>query len=625
MKNFVWDFKIFIGPMRSISFENLRRLVSRKKDRNEPSFKRSESFKRISIRKSYLDRGKRRNKLQKTTDINNTDVVAVVVDVQNETKKIIDEIDTSNFIQQQDLVETKIQKNERTIGYDEWLNDVNTPVEKLKEDLDNSRQSIIKPKVIKPPRRTRGNKTPDSITKELGILRLDSSPVFPRCSNVSSVNSTMLLESAEEDLLGQDLSLSMISTEGPPSVSVSLGRVWLDAVPVPFPVHGLSPVNCAVHHSLDSALKERKQSGQSQVARTVSAPEKSRSTIVSKDFSSFGGFSLSTSKITDLKSKRTGLFRKKIVKPSPSVSVDGYFKRTMTTGRSSGRTKIKSSPITVKEIINTNNETSKLNNQVWFIPPEKRSSKKNRQVWQEIRYFTIQEGRTIHETKALDDWSLNISDEFDDQQLLLSGDFNVKQTLSNSIHSSATSTMTSSFLSTSSSKSSGASEGRRQKISDFNEDKIFSEELRGILAQRPIWQPPKDTVASNFFASRQFLNFLAKKTDTPVHQQQHDETKKKYNGGYYRCLSSSESEIEESIDRHNNETGKHFYGDKRRVKVDDCLVQRERPRASKRRPLRRKSQLRRANGVGQPVYLVRKCSSLRKRPSKIDYYCCCWK
>ncbi|XP_034938884.1 disco-interacting protein 2 homolog A isoform X2 [Chelonus insularis] len=591
--------------MRSISFENLRRLVSRKKDRNEPSFKRSESFKRISIRKSYLDRGKRRNKIPKPSESNKNDI-----STKTESKDvIIQETKISKLIIKDDTTE-KIKKSEGTIGYNEWLNDVNGSQEKLKDDVEISVQRNSKPKIVKPPRKSKGNKTPDSITKELGILKLESSPVFSRCSKTNSVDSTCvekILDSAADDPVVHEHSLSLSPAEGPPSVSVSLGRVWLDAIPVPFPSHGLqSPTS--VHHSLDSALKERKQLGQSinQVSRTVSAPEKSR---VSQDFtSSFSsGFSLSISKVRS-QSKKSGFFRKKLVKPSLSVSTDGYFKRTTTrtSRRSSIRKKVASSKIIVN---NFNKHPETRFNDVWFVPPEKRSCRRKRRVWQEIRYFSVEESPSSLETKGRDDWSSNASDTFDDHQLLLSGDFNEKQEL-NSVQSSPSSTLTSSLISTSSSKSSRVSEHRRPKISDFNEDKIFSEELRGILAQRPVWKPAKDAVSSNFFASKQFLSFLAKEPDSIKHQKNVT-----YSGGYYRCLSSSESDGDEKINKKRVEKNEYFPRHEARIRDNDTLIKVEKPRASKRRPLRRKSQLKRSNG--QPVYLVRKCSSLRKRSRDI--------
>ncbi|XP_057325436.1 disco-interacting protein 2 homolog A isoform X3 [Microplitis mediator] len=607
--------------MRSISFENLRRLVSRKKDRNEPSFKRSESFKRISIRKSYLDRGKRRNKQQKSNnDISKSDNTIEIE--QNDSREFIKEIATSKC--NQNIEETKVKKTEGTIGYNEWLNDINGYQEKWKEELEIPVQLISKPKIPKPPRKSNPSKNPDSITKEFGILRLESSPVFMRCSKINSVDSTTRIENISESLednqLTHDLSLSMTTAEGPPSISVSLGRVWLESVPVPFPSpHGLSSSTSVIHHSLDSALKERKQSGQHQVARTVSAPEKSRA-VVSKDCSSLDEISLSVSKVAESKCKKNGFFRKKSSKPSLTTSKEGYFKRSTTHRNSS--IPIRNDDAIIINNVNKSSETSKSNDQMNFVTPEKRSCRKARRVWQEIRYSTVDESPSILEEKKMDDWSSNVSDEFDDHQLLLSGDFNEKRELSNSIHSSFSSMMTSSFLSSSSSKSSRGYEcSSKPKISDFNEDKIFSKELRGVLEQRPIWQSSRFIVSSsNFFASKQFLNFLAKESEVQIKIEPQESVK--YNGSYYHCLSSSESETEQKkqlIDKRKIQVNHkcYFYKNDQEIKQGDYTIKFEKSKPPKRRPLRRKSQLKRANGTRQPVYPVRKCSSLRKKSRDI--------
>ncbi|XP_044588955.1 disco-interacting protein 2 homolog A isoform X6 [Cotesia glomerata] len=606
--------------MRSISFENLRRLVSRKKDRDEPSFKRSESFKRISIRKSYLDRGKRRNKLQKVNnEISKNDNNAVVE--QNDSREIIKEIATSKC--NQNTVQTKIKETEGTIGYNEWLNDINGSQEKWKQESEIPVQRVSKSKIPKPPRKSKPTKTPDSITKELGILRLESSPVFMRCSRINSVESTCIeniSESIDDDQLTPDLSLSMTTGEGPPSISVSLGRVWLDSVPVPFPPHGLSSTTSVVHHSLDSALKERKQPGQHQVARTVSAPEKSR-VVISKDCSSVDEIPLSLLNDAESKCKKNGFFRKKLSKPSLSITKESYFKRTSTSKNSSIHRK-KGDAIVISGV-NKKNNTPISNNLMNFVTPEKRSCRKTRRVWQEIRYFTVDDSPSTLEEKKTDDWSSNVSDEFDDQQLLLSGDFNEKQEISTSIHSSSSSMMTSSFLSSSSSSKSsrGYKCSSKPKISDFNEDKIFSKELRGVLEQRPIWKSSKYIVASsNFFASKQFLSYLAKESELEVKINLQESVK--CNGSYYRCLSSSESETEQKkqlISKRKIQVNDklHVCKNDQETKRNNHTVKLERSKIPKRRPLRRKSQLKRANGSGQPVYLIRKYSSLRKRSRDI--------
>ncbi|XP_043287270.1 disco-interacting protein 2 homolog A isoform X6 [Venturia canescens] len=607
--------------MRPISFENLRRLVGRKKDRNEPSFKRSESFKRISIRKSYLDRGKRRNKVQKTPESNSKDVEdrsRLETEYQKEPLQKLNGTTTSIVIQD-DQEPRKIQKAAGTIGYDEWIHDVNSPQDKIRDDYESPRQALPRVRNSKTPHPTaiQAVKT-GSVTEELAVLRLDSSPVFPRClkSPVVPTVTEIIPESIDESIV-HDVSSPV---EGPPSVSVSLGRVWRDAVPVPFPQQLNS--SGAAHHSLDSGLKERK--AQPTVARTVSAPEKSLSTSKDSSTSSFS-FSLSISRLADLRSNKNGFFRRKAPKPSPSVSSDGYFKRTSAAPRrsSSRRRVTRTSQRKNHPKKMTTKETMRPASPVWFVPPEKRRSKRQRRVWREIRCLTVEEDNNPLAEAKSDDWSSNVSDEFDDQQLLLSGDFNERRDVfrprpapPSSSLGTATSSSACSRISTSSSKSSEGSGCPAPKISDFNEDKLFSEELRvsGILAQRPTWRSSATTPSINYFASAQFLTFLTKNSSLGSLG-----SEKKDNSRHYRCFSSSDSETEDRNDRTPSDNEGKILRDRPKNKEtprDNQTSQQQRRAGPKRRPLRRKSQLKRANG-GQPVYLVRKCSSLRRRPRDI--------
>lgn len=269
--------------MRPLSFENLRRLVGRKKDRNEPSFKRSESFKRISIRKSYLDRGKRRNRLQKSTE-----------PAVNTPPQLVTDDKVAPSIKEQEL-----KKNQEcflsrdSITYDEWLQGVSSSREKLHED---SLESLQQPKS----KATKLSKhaSADSVAEDLKILELDASPILTPKSKLFRVTDYTRNETTDEyDVLWTQES----SVEGPPSVSINLGRIWRDAMPVPVPASGSAPYpsisNPSVHHSLDSALKEKKP--QPTVARTVSAPEKPTSKETSST-SSFG-FSLRIARLANFR------------------------------------------------------------------------------------------------------------------------------------------------------------------------------------------------------------------------------------------------------------------------------------------------------------------------------------
>ncbi|XP_015585817.1 disco-interacting protein 2 isoform X3 [Cephus cinctus] len=557
--------------MRPLSFENLRRLVGRRKDRNEPSFKRSESFKRISIRKSYLDRGKRRSKLQKSTN----ELSSSAAGERNSQAVGITTV----------LPEPDVKKHDAgTIAYDEWLNGVNAAQESSKDEFALSAQQ---PSTKQQQAKLNQSKS-DVVTAELAVLKLDDSPVFLRCSKVPPLTANERVHEVEEELEVSPSSTTN-APEGPLSVSVSLGRVWRDAVPVPYP----APPGPSAHHSLDSALKERKP--QPTVARTISAPEKS---VTKKPCASTPGFSfsLSISRLAEFKTTRNGFFRRKTPKPSPSVSSDGYFKRTSVPRQSSSRRRGRRSSRRKSLKSETSRAEDRSLSPVWFVPPERRRSRRQRRVWREIRYFPVDEDSA---EDRIDDATSNLSDEFDDQKLLLSGDFNEnpKNAISNSHEA------TSSSLDSSSSRSTCPA-ATVPKISDFNEDKLFSEELRvsGVLAHRRTWQPVPS--ASNYFASRLFLNFLSKGS-----------TERELlpgDSGYYICLSTSESEPEvNGCLEQEEKVGKP----PRKQQKQQEQLRRNQQHGPRRRPLRRKSQLRR--GAGQPVYLVRKCSSLRRRPRDI--------
>lgn len=270
--------------MRPLSFENLRRLVGRKKDRNEPSFKRSESFKRISIRKSYLDRGKRRNKLQK-----NLEPTVAPTAIESNLKPI----EKQTIIKEQKP--KKLQDDTLTresISYDEWLQGVSSSSREKLDEVHREQQQNKQNKQQHAPARNNVSKIQkqneaDHVAEDLKVLELDASPVLPS-KPFRVCNEPIQEKNSHQDIL----QVQEPSIEGPPSVSINLGRIWRDAVPMPFP----SSSGSSIHHSLDSALKERKP--QPTVARTVSAPEKS---VAGKDVSSAFGFSLRIAKLADFR------------------------------------------------------------------------------------------------------------------------------------------------------------------------------------------------------------------------------------------------------------------------------------------------------------------------------------
>lgn len=311
---------------------------------------------------------------------------------------------------------------------------------------------------------------------------------------------------------------------------------------------------------------------------------------------------------------RNCLFRRKAPKLSPSISAEGYFKRTSTfrcsRRRGGKRNSQRSSKKNQQPVIQ-----SRTSSPVWFIPPERRRSRRQRRVWREIRYFP-DEGPIL---ERINDWSSNVSDDqFDDQKLLLSGDFNIRR------EDDAFNSIVSSSLGSFSATSSSSSVCPVPKISDFNEDKLFSKELRtnGLLARGTTWKLSTMTmtttatttvtttmtimstatstaVSGNYFASSRFLSFLA---EGIVKERSRAEN----SNADYKCLSSTDSE---------DNNANHFNERRRNTKLSQQQQQHLKKSGPRRRPLRRKSELKRASG--QPVFLVRKCSSLRKRPSKI--------
>ncbi|XP_043523758.1 disco-interacting protein 2 homolog A isoform X2 [Frieseomelitta varia] len=595
--------------MRPLSFENLRRLVGRKKDRNEPSFKRSESFKRISIRKSYLDRGKRRNKLQKSLESPAVDGNARSGQVDANSKPTIEKSQAVIKEQRPKKLHDDTLSRE-SISYDEWLQGVSSSSREKLDELHREQQQNKQNRQqlqqqqqqqhFAPARNNqvskfqRQNEAADHVAEELKVLELDASPVLPTKSHRIISNETITIRNEEKNGHQDHVVLQETkSVEGPPpSVSVNLGRIWRDAVPMPFPATS----GPSIHHSLDSALKERKP--QPTVARTVSAPEKS---VAGKDVSSAFGFSLRIARLADFRpgGTRNGFFNRRTKKSTPSVSVEGYFKRSSTLRRSSCRRRgsggggRRTSQRTKKKPPQT--AAARSNSPVWFVPPERRRSRRQRRVWREIRYFPETEIPVI---ERIDDCWSNMSDldQFDDLKLLLSGDFNDRR--DNGGLNSLVSSSLGSFSATSSSSSACR---RPPKISDFNEDKLFSEELRtsGVLARRTTWRP----VTSNYFASNQFLNFLSKGSSSLVGR---EKARTDSSTCYYRCLSSTESETE-SLGPPERRKSSHAMHRQQHLKRQRSGL--------RRRPLRRKSQLRKASG--QPVFLVRKCSSLRKRPRDI--------
>nr|XP_022914751.1 disco-interacting protein 2 homolog A isoform X2 [Onthophagus taurus] len=355
--------------MKPITFENLRRLVGagRKKKEKESSFKRSDSFKRISIRRSYLDRGKKKQ-LQKLEVATQTVPEEVQSIEQSPSKKV----DSSVQVDKVDLNQqsSKMKKGrgegpgQSVIAYGQWLKGIRkdegtysgvkgaertviyVPACEDDEQVPVIRQLSASPVIRRrsPPRKKSPQKTEKK--REISSTRITTieeiprkiSPILQRKeSNDSAVEmfpwgkksrpSTPLMpDSGAEEMC---------------SLSISLGRIWMDApqnmAPRSLEMPKSSNNQPVAHHSLDSALKELRDDPivinrlqkrpTPPVARTLSSTSNTTTStgLFSSKDSGFS-FSISIPKLTD-ESVTRGFFRKK-PKPKLSVSRDGYFKRT---------------------------------------------------------------------------------------------------------------------------------------------------------------------------------------------------------------------------------------------------------------------------------------------------------
>lgn len=314
----------------------------RKKKEKEQSFKRSDSFKRISIRKSYLDRGGKKRQQQKQTS-------AIIHEEKPESKQL----STSITEIVHDPSESKDGVGQSVIAYGNWLRGVRVSDNVTCSVAKGSERTIIyipasddpapKPVIrqlsaspVQPRRKTKQS-SPALKRKESNDSAVEmfpwgesieqKSPILRRAQLTSSPAPQSLLPDTSEEMC---------------SLSVSLGRIWMDAplamsprsleLPRPLTSNAIPP---PAHHSLDSALKDRRdepvtnrlQKKQTPpVTRTLSAT--STATASTGLFSSKdSGFSLSAPKLDEFTPAK-GFFRKKRPQPKLSVSRDGYFKRT---------------------------------------------------------------------------------------------------------------------------------------------------------------------------------------------------------------------------------------------------------------------------------------------------------
>lgn len=364
--------------MKPITFENLRRLVGggRKKKDKECSFKRSDSFKRISIRKSYLDRGKKKH-------VSRLEVGTQTVpeeDILVETKKVDSsvQVDKSDLGTAADtasssketrcnnkykLEPSKSGPGQSVIAYGQWLRGIRKDDLPSPTSIKGSERTIIYvPASDERPTTPviRQLSSSPVFKKKSPLSRRRAKPVSPNLQRKESNDSAVEMfpwgdstDVKKSPLIRRRNRLSPIplmpdsGTEEMCSLSISLGRIWMDApqgmAPRSLELPKSSVAPQPAHHSLDSALKDLRDDPivinrlqkrpTPPVGRTLSSTSNTTAStgLFSSKDSGFS-FSISGPKLSDFHSNfassSKGFFRKKRPKPKLSVSRDGYFKRT---------------------------------------------------------------------------------------------------------------------------------------------------------------------------------------------------------------------------------------------------------------------------------------------------------
>ncbi|EEB19602.1 hypothetical protein Phum_PHUM581010 [Pediculus humanus corporis] len=396
--------------MKPLSFENLRRFVTggkKKKDRNESSFKRSDSFKRISIKKNYLERGKKHRQQAVEAAVvaaaacANVEATTVKVTKApiNATSSVTKATSGSHIARARggggggggnggncrssspgnDRIRTSLVKpatstegpDSLVIDYNQWLKGMKTDDCTSKNFSFGKSSPTEEEKPPTPPPRKKTGSLSGTVHSTLEILKLEQSPVpVEKKYHSKSRQPSPTVNKSIDSLISLSPQVSRSSLSPGPSrtdsgLSINLGRVWIDAplamaprsleLPRPAaPPSGMSKEPARIHHSLDSALKESGKTSRrhhhyqsspmtspsyyisnlSAVSRTLS----SSTTHTNKSRDSSGkdsgfSFSISIPRLTDftgISANTSGFFRKKkkLTRPKPSVSRDGYFKRT---------------------------------------------------------------------------------------------------------------------------------------------------------------------------------------------------------------------------------------------------------------------------------------------------------
>ncbi len=376
--------------MKSLTLDSIRRLIGRhrKKDKHESSFKRSESFKRISIKKNYLDRGGKCRNPGKFALKKGGETTSKEGAVTGEAQ-IIDYGEWIRCIQQEDK-EPQSKKSS------------------LQSSFNVSTDSALEATATKSPRPTKR---------------------FPLCSKESND----LDDGSKTDS----------------AISVSLGRIWMDApltmtnaprsleLPKPVSVIELNPNGQRAHHSLESALKDKKDDKFEGRIPSLNSPSVFKGSSgfyrgLSSSKDSGFSFSISIPRLSPVMSHEHGLFRKKKTCASKAPGKRLADRRRTPSTCSDYRRKTRhhrshkgegSAAIMYQVVVNRQSramDALKLD-PIIFVPPEKRNKSTIKRTYQvqEIRDYCTpcdaqQLVRAAEDSDELDELYEVISEERDE-------------------------------------------------------------------------------------------------------------------------------------------------------------------------------------------------------------------
>lgn len=397
--------------MKPITFENLRRLIGgrrKNKDRNESPFKRSESFKRISIRRNYLEnRGgcggggqKGRNPTKKPPPKD---------DQQQQRQRPSPEI----TIAATTVVSSSIVNSSTRLpiaGHHPASSlsiapatVVATALSPLCNDDAAPSHTEQKPRAITP---VLAAPAAAAATAAVAPLRLSSSttavPVIDYGEWIRCIR-------AEEDLNHLKRSCSPptpparyryqpqqhkeLDDSSRTDSAISLGRIWMDAPMLPptaprsleLPARPVATAdndgsqqqqNRRAHHSLESALKDKRDDRpvpSRRFHRYPVATDKtaSRSSVASTCSGKDSGFSLSAPGLSDPPRPAKQLFRKKMPRRPAAVAMATACKSTDTAVMSSPPTNQQADQLYQVVVARSPLRQLKLD-PMMFVPPEKR-------------------------------------------------------------------------------------------------------------------------------------------------------------------------------------------------------------------------------------------------------------